>query len=641
MLMQHMKTIVALLFAAATALADEPPWSIVTIDTNLANVVEGQPATLRLIVPVQNCTLGCLPSEVPLHPGDVVTWSFGDGSPDVTVTGSPRVMHTFPRGWFDVTARVGSRVFRQSIFSEAVAVSPPSYIDIVSRPSDVSESAGTYVVKLVRSGNLGVSSIMGFTAVQPADFWSPGSNLEHSLTTTTGTVTFAPGETSKDIALGLLNDTWYEGSRHTGVIIWSADGALIRPYPSASWTSAQTTVWFWIHDDDVPPKISVADVTVIEGNERGSEAVFNVMLSAPMGRGWTLSYYLENLTAMAGTDFIRSKNSSISLVIPAGANAVPVRVPIVEDHDAEPDETFAFHIIRPVAGPPEGNRLDATATIVNDDTTLTPAFLRVVRGTRGSLSFDIGNPASANRTVVLASSSPEILGVPSTVPLPVGSARVSVPFDALLPGQAYVEARVETAEGIVSAQARIEVVEATTLRVDPASLVFRQGDVQSIRIAFVPPVGEPHVVTLAAAGSAAISFPSTVVIPAEGTAEVALHATSPGTGTITVSAPSLLVAATILVEVLDAAAPAIDSVTPRLGAGGTRVTITGSRFGDQCSVTFGDLPAGVVARTASSLIVIAPPNAPGAVDVTVTCGALHATKTRAFTYATARRRPSR
>jgi hypothetical protein len=243
--------------------------------------------------------------------------------------------------------------------------------------------------------------------------------------------------------------------------------------------------------------------------------------------------------------------------------------------------------------------------------------------------------------VMLSSSSPDVVGVPASVSLPAGSARVSVPFDAILPGQGEIEARLQTAQGIVSAQARIEVFEPTTLRVDPASVILRQGETQSIRIAFVPPVGEPHTVTLSPRGSAGITFPSMVVVPAGGTAEASLHATSPGAGAINLNARELMAGATLLVEVLDAAAPAIESVTPPFGAGGTRVIIAGSRFGEQCSVTFGDLLATVEARSESSLTVIAPPHAPGAVDVTVTCGALHATRTRGFTYATARRRPSR
>jgi hypothetical protein len=324
MLLQHMKGFAVLMLVAATAFADDVPWSTVAIEA-MANVVEGQPATLRLIIPPSVCVLPCLPYEVVLNPSDTVTWSFGDGSPDVTVTGSPRVTHTFPRGWFEVTAVVRQQhVIRNRIFSQAVPVSPPSYVDIASAPQAVSENGGPYIVKLVRSGNLGVSSTLGFEAVQPTDYGI--SNLKPSLTTTSGTVTFAPGETSKGIVVELLDDNLYEGSRYAGLTIWSVDGALIRPYPSSLSAGAMTAVWFYIHDDETPPTLSVADVEVIEGSDRPSEAVFNVTLSAPLARSWRLSYVLRGLTATAGTDFINPPNAPTLLLIPPGVTAVPVLV---------------------------------------------------------------------------------------------------------------------------------------------------------------------------------------------------------------------------------------------------------------------------------------------------------------------------
>jgi hypothetical protein len=625
--MTHMKVAAALLFVAATA------WSQVWIDASnfTDEVIEGQPATLRL-VGVPNCAGTCLGVEISLPAGEVVIWSFGDGSPDV-VTGSARVTHTFPRGWFDVTARVGQHLFRKRFFSQAIPVSPRSFIDIASAPQIISENAGPWIVKLVRSGNLDVSSTIGFEAVQPKDSFSPGSNMERALTTTGGTVTFAPGETTKDIVLQLFDDTLYEGSRSARLILWGTDGASIRQYPSASFSQGPTSVPLQIDDDETPPTLSVADVEVMEGNGGQSEAVFNVRLSAPLGRSWGLSYSLLSVTAMAGTDFLRPQGV---LVIPAGAVAVSLPVTLIADQEAEPDETFAF---RTTGVPPEANFLYATARIVNDDITLTPRLLRVARGVQGSLTFDVGNPSFPG-TVTLVSSAPEVVGVPSGVPMPAGSSRVTVPFDAILPGQADIEARLQTEQGIVSARARIEVVD-TALRVEPSSLVFRQGDAKSIRIGFVPPVGESHVVTLTSTGSAAIAFPLTVVVPAGGTAEASLKAWSLGAGAIHLAAPDLLASATLPVEVLDAGALAIESVTPPFGTAGTRVVINGSPFGEQCSVTFGDLPATIEARSESSLTVTAPPHEPGAVDVTVTCGALHATKTRGFTYATARRRPSR
>ena len=226
--------------------------------------------------------------------------------------------------------------------------------------------------------------------------------------------------------------------------------------------------------------------------------------------------------------------------------------------------------------------------------------------------------------------------MPSNVTLPAGYAQLIIPIEAPVPGEAIVQA----STGIVSAQAHIEVVDVTSLRVAPSSIVLAEGATETVHVSFAPPVAAPHTVALTARGPGAISFPASVVVPAGGTADVTLRAASEGWVAIDMAAGDLLTAATLLAEVVGTGAPAIDAVTPLFGQAGTRVTISGARFTDRCSVTFGDQPAAVESRTASLLTVIAPPNG-GTVDVTVTCGAEHATKSRAFTYTALRRRPSR
>src|SRR5947207_1601650 len=110
-----------LVFAGTTVLAEDF-WAWVQIDTSNADVVEGRPAQLRLALPCLNCTSPVTPIDLPLNPTDIVTWSFGDGSHDVTVTGSASVMHTFPRGWFAVTAQASGHTIHGRIFSAPVFV---------------------------------------------------------------------------------------------------------------------------------------------------------------------------------------------------------------------------------------------------------------------------------------------------------------------------------------------------------------------------------------------------------------------------------------------------------------------------------------------------------------------------------------
>ena len=84
--------------------------------------------------------------------------------------------------------------------------------------------------------------------------------------------------------------------------------------------------------------------------------------------------------------------------------------------------------------------------------------------------------------------------------------------------------------------------------------------------------------------------------------------------------------------------PVINSVSPAVGpkTGGTQVTIAGSGFLANATVTFGGTSAPNPTITATSISVKTPAHAAGAVDVTVTnVDAQSATATSAFTYARA------
>lgn len=80
--------------------------------------------------------------------------------------------------------------------------------------------------------------------------------------------------------------------------------------------------------------------------------------------------------------------------------------------------------------------------------------------------------------------------------------------------------------------------------------------------------------------------------------------------------------------------PTITTVSPSSGptSGGTGVTITGTNFSSTDSVTFGGVDAPFAVVNATTLSVVTPPGAAGAVNVVVTNPAGSATDANAFTY---------
>jgi hypothetical protein len=117
-----------------------------------------------------------------------------------------------------------------------------------------------------------------------------------------------------------------------------------------------------ITDDDPTPTLTVADVTMAEGNAGTTAAPFTAALSAPSGRTVRLTYATSDLTATAGSDY-----DAVSAVveIPRGAASWPLPVRVRGDRVAEPDESFLVDLTQPVNV--VLNSTTATGTITNDD----------------------------------------------------------------------------------------------------------------------------------------------------------------------------------------------------------------------------------------------------------------------------------
>jgi hypothetical protein len=117
-----------------------------------------------------------------------------------------------------------------------------------------------------------------------------------------------------------------------------------------------------ITDDDPTPTLTVADVSMAEGNAGTSAAPFLATLSAPSGRPVRLTYATSDGTAAAGTDY-EAVNTVVE--IPRGAASWPLAVPVRGDKVAEPDETFVVDLTQPVNV--VLGSAQVTGTITNDD----------------------------------------------------------------------------------------------------------------------------------------------------------------------------------------------------------------------------------------------------------------------------------
>src|SRR6185369_10077392 len=110
---------------------------------------------------------------------------------------------------------------------------------------------------------------------------SDGSAVAGSdYVTTSGTLTFAPGQTSLSLPVAVKGDLLAESEEYFYLSLSSATSAWIY----------NDTGWGIIVDDDTPPAITISNASVAEGNSGTSLMTFTVSLSQPSGSDVWVNY---------------------------------------------------------------------------------------------------------------------------------------------------------------------------------------------------------------------------------------------------------------------------------------------------------------------------------------------------------------
>lgn len=174
-------------------------------------------------------------------------------------------------------------------------------------------------------------------------------------TAATGSLVFAPGETSKTIAVQVKGDTTFEPNETFVVNLTSAQGATIAD-PQGLGTI--------VNDDAAPPSISVTAGTVAEGGA----AVFTIKLSSASAQSVTVAFSTSDGTAKAGADY-QSKSGTLTFV--PGVLSQTVSVQTIDDVMAETSETFFLTLANPTNATLA--TAQATATIAVNDQPASPA----------------------------------------------------------------------------------------------------------------------------------------------------------------------------------------------------------------------------------------------------------------------------
>ena len=168
------------------------------------------------------------------------------------------------------------------------------------------------------------------------------------------TLIFAAGEISKTVSISITDDSIYDPNEAF---------LLTLSNPSNAVLGAQSGAQVNIDEDDNAPVISVADVTMPEGDSTGT-LTFTISTDQVAGFDITVGYQIVAGTATAAEDFTAP---TLPVTILAGESSTSVVVTINGDTDVESDETFTINLTSVSSGAIDSQAGSATATLTNDD----------------------------------------------------------------------------------------------------------------------------------------------------------------------------------------------------------------------------------------------------------------------------------
>ena len=254
----------------------------------------------------------------------------------------------------NMSLRPGSRRFRKlltatgpaavvlALASGAVAADPASLA--ASDPSVTEGDSGTknatFLVSLSAASTDTVTvdyATADGSATAPADYAA-----------SSGTLTFAPGETSKSVSVAVNGDTMDEHHETFFLNLSNPSNAGLAELRGIA----------TILDNDALPTLSLSDASATEGDP----ASFTVTLSAPSGKTIVVNYSTADGTATALDDYWAASGM---LTFAPGETSHTLSAATTEDGDVEPTETFHLNLLSPTNATLED--FLGTATVTDDD----------------------------------------------------------------------------------------------------------------------------------------------------------------------------------------------------------------------------------------------------------------------------------
>jgi GrpB-like predicted nucleotidyltransferase (UPF0157 family) len=226
-----------------------------------------------------------------------------------------------------------------------VQFSPVSYA--------IGEGNGPVILTVTKTGSTAVNATVHFatsdgTAVAPGDY-----------TSTSGDLTFAPSETSKQISVPIINDTLIENDETFNVTLSA---------PSSATLGTPSTATVTIIDNDALPQVKWTSVTY-SADENSGNAALMVRRTGNDAGNVVVHYSTADGTAKAGSDYMATSGDLTFLA--GGPLEQTVNIPLINDNIPESTEDFTVTLSQPSGGT-IGTPSTATVSITDTDTAPSP-----------------------------------------------------------------------------------------------------------------------------------------------------------------------------------------------------------------------------------------------------------------------------
>ena len=216
--------------------------------------------------------------------------------------------------------------------------------------AEAAEGAAEMAFAVTLDGAAPAAVAVDYATADPAAAAHPAA-ADADYEGSSGTLTFAPGEVSRTIAVALVDDALDEPDEAFAVVLSGVRGAVLGRGSAAG----------TIRDDDDAPSLSVADAS---GGEDAGSLAFAATLSAPSGIEVSATYATADGSATAGVDYAAATGT---VVFAPGEVLRTITVSVLDDALDEADEAFALALSELRGAVP--GRVSAAGTILDDDDT--------------------------------------------------------------------------------------------------------------------------------------------------------------------------------------------------------------------------------------------------------------------------------